>query len=87
MSERHASERVVQSGYLRGQQAATYQYRCVSAPIPTVGANAQLDEAWAGLCPAQHAISMSRGPPTIPTTAAPRRAAGSHLVVQWSEQS
>ena len=26
-----------------------------------------------GLCPAQHAISMSRGPPTTPTTAAPRR--------------
>jgi len=25
------------------------------------------------LCPAQHAISMSRGPPTIPTTAASRR--------------
>ena len=31
--------------------------------------------AWLGqvLCPAQHAISMSRGPPTTPTTAAPRR--------------
>jgi len=25
------------------------------------------------LCPAQHAISMSRGPPTTPTTAASRR--------------
>ena len=31
--------------------------------------------AWLGqgLCTAQHAISMSRGPPTTPTTAAPRR--------------
>jgi len=31
--------------------------------------------AWLGqgLCPAQHAISMSRGPPTTPTTAASRR--------------
>jgi len=31
--------------------------------------------AWLGqvLCPAQHAISISRGPPTTPTTAAPRR--------------
>ena len=31
--------------------------------------------AWLGqgLCPAQHAISMSCGPPTTPTTAAPRR--------------
>ena len=31
--------------------------------------------AWLGqgFCPAQHAIFMSRGPPTTPTTAAPRR--------------
>jgi len=61
VSERHASERVVQSGYLRGQQAATYQYRCVSAPIPTVSSNAQLDETRAGALPSSaHHIHVAR---------------------------
>jgi len=44
--------------------------------IPSTQLGTQMHSlAWLGqgLCPAQHAISMSRGPPTTPTTAAPRR--------------
>ena len=44
--------------------------------IPSTQLGTQMHSlAWLGqgLCPAQHAISMSRGPPTTPTTAALRR--------------
>ena len=63
----------MRSGPLRGTQAGTCQERYTGAPTQLWAQMYGLASLGQVLYPAQHDISMSRCPPTPPTTAAPER--------------